>query len=373
MNESELTTTDQEDLTRLESLVDNYLQKRIEAFEALREIRDRFLYRKSHSTFEKYVEERFGRKRRWADRGIKAAENVQRLKSESNWTEVLPTLTHESQLRAIDAVSDEHLKPVLERVAAKVEAGKKLTAAVITESKNEVCRAEEIACCDDSTTDVEFVAPAGADELESDSSGQLSADKPLAGSKEETAADVLARLGAKPCPCCNGSGHVMAEQLQEWSEFQEWKRDKSETLVGGFQTGLIVAEPARRKRNSGYTEDFETFWAVFPGQRKKTKLKAFKAWEKAIKRESIEVIIAAAGEYAASPEGKGDFVKMPETWLNGNCWEDDRRAWGFVPSGPVTFKQQSANRMASDYDRLFGASDANVIEHAPQPPRIASQ
>lgn len=38
-------------------------------------------------------------------------------------------------------------------------------------------------------------------------------------------------------------------------------------------------------------------------------------------------LAAAAEEYAASPEGNGQFVKMPSTWLNGECWDDERVAW----------------------------------------------
>jgi hypothetical protein len=40
-----------------------------------------------------------------------------------------------------------------------------------------------------------------------------------------------------------------------------------------------------------------------------------------------EVLVASAAEYARSPRGQGDFVKMPATWLNGRCWEDDRKSW----------------------------------------------
>lgn len=72
---------------------------------------------------------------------------------------------------------------------------------------------------------------------------------------------------------------------------------------------------------------FQKFWEVFPSRRKKSKDEAIRAWLKAVKRVSAERIIAAAIEYAASDEGRGEYAKMPSTWLNQGCWDDDRAAW----------------------------------------------
>lgn len=72
---------------------------------------------------------------------------------------------------------------------------------------------------------------------------------------------------------------------------------------------------------------FESFWKVFPSGRKKSKGKAREAFEKAIAIESIAEIVRSAKEYAESEEGRGPYVKMPSSWLNGECWSDDREAW----------------------------------------------
>lgn len=48
----------------------------------------------------------------------------------------------------------------------------------------------------------------------------------------------------------------------------------------------------------------------------------------AVKKVSAEVILVAASEYAGSPVGKGEYVKGPAPWLNQECWDDDRQAWG---------------------------------------------
>lgn len=73
--------------------------------------------------------------------------------------------------------------------------------------------------------------------------------------------------------------------------------------------------------------DFERFWQAFPSGRKKSKSKASVAFLAALAKTTADVLIAAATEYAASDEGRGDYVKMPSTWLNCDCWLDDREAW----------------------------------------------
>ena len=73
---------------------------------------------------------------------------------------------------------------------------------------------------------------------------------------------------------------------------------------------------------------FDQFWKAYPKGRKTDKKKAKSAFAKAIKGgTAASTIIAAAKEYALSDVGRGEFVKMPTTWLNGGCWEDDRAAW----------------------------------------------
>lgn len=73
--------------------------------------------------------------------------------------------------------------------------------------------------------------------------------------------------------------------------------------------------------------NFERFWNAFPRGRRKSRGAARKAWEKARRLVDADTLIAAATEYAASAEGRGAFVKMPSTWLNNECWTDEREAW----------------------------------------------
>lgn len=72
---------------------------------------------------------------------------------------------------------------------------------------------------------------------------------------------------------------------------------------------------------------FEEFWKNYPKPRKRDKAKAKRAWSKAILRKPPDQIIKAVIEYSQSDLGSGDYSKLPVTWLNGECWDDDRSAW----------------------------------------------
>ncbi len=72
---------------------------------------------------------------------------------------------------------------------------------------------------------------------------------------------------------------------------------------------------------------FERFWQAFPSSRKHGKAGARESFRKAIAKTDAETIITSASEYAASEVARGKYVKMPETWLNKECWSDDREAW----------------------------------------------
>jgi len=93
------------------------------------------------------------------------------------------------------------------------------------------------------------------------------------------------------------------------------------------QDNKITVKQDNKKTGKAYSESFELFWASFPPGRKKGKAAAYVAWSKSVSDIDPDVIIAAAGEYGRSREGQGQYVKMPATWLNQGCWDDDRAAW----------------------------------------------
>lgn len=69
-----------------------------------------------------------------------------------------------------------------------------------------------------------------------------------------------------------------------------------------------------------YDEDFLKFWAVFP--RKTGKIKAQKAFFKALKLVSFSEMIQAAQSYAADPNRSATYTKEAASWLNEGRWED---------------------------------------------------
>lgn len=75
-------------------------------------------------------------------------------------------------------------------------------------------------------------------------------------------------------------------------------------------------------------EQFETFWRTYP--RRVAKGAARKAFDKAIKKTSIDDMLKAIAAYIQHKPEKIDF-KHPATWLNSECWDDE---WQ-VASKPV--------------------------------------
>jgi len=73
-------------------------------------------------------------------------------------------------------------------------------------------------------------------------------------------------------------------------------------------------------KGSGYTQEFDSFWAKYP--KKDGKLAAFKAYQKAKKRATAEQIVEGL---LVSPQLQRDTQYIPccSKWLNGNGWEDE--------------------------------------------------
>lgn len=111
--------------------------------------------------------------------------------------------------------------------------------------------------------------------------------------------------------------------------------------TGGHITknpGEATGETPKEKKT--YSDEFEKFWLVFPGQRKTKKKDAYTRWKQAIKEVSVEVLIARASEYATSHVGQSEFAVMPSVWLNAGMWEDAPEAWGPKESHDKPVKQK---------------------------------
>lgn len=99
------------------------------------------------------------------------------------------------------------------------------------------------------------------------------------------------------------------------------------TKNGSVLPSTLKSKPSKKKSVEEEDPNFILFWNAFPKRRRTNRAKAREAWEKAITKAEPESLIAAAAEYAASSAGKGEFAKMPSSWLNGECWHDEREAW----------------------------------------------
>ena len=136
-------------------------------------------------------------------------------------------------------------------------------------------------------------------------------------------------------------------------------RFEIEPDTGAESNSLLYRDSFKRDQNSQNTNGsgvlpkdgiFERFWSAFPAGRKSGKAKAREAWSKAIKKTDPEAIITAAGEYAGSEVGRGEFVKMPTTWLNGECWDDDRSAWAGAKATAKILSDKPCSIFGPDYD-----------------------
>jgi hypothetical protein len=92
----------------------------------------------------------------------------------------------------------------------------------------------------------------------------------------------------------------------------------------GANTKTEYEEPSLAQLPLSVRVHFDEFWAVWP--KRVAKRAAQKAYERAVKRESPDVILKGAQRVAAAwvsmPEEQRKFVPYPERWLNADRWAD---------------------------------------------------
>lgn len=148
-------------------------------------------------------------------------------------------------------------------------------------------------------------------------------------------------------PCNNGTGTIPTPD----SSNQE--------------SGIINQESSiKNQESAGLKHEFEKFWAAYPTFRKRDKSGARKAYRKARRKASAETILTAVREYAASPLGSGRYSKMPASWLNGECWDDERQSWR-TDTGPPLKSVAVQNHNAAAAERL-----RERLKPRPRPPLL---
>lgn len=106
---------------------------------------------------------------------------------------------------------------------------------------------------------------------------------------------------------------------------------------------------------------FEAFWSAFPRGRKTAKAEARRKFVAIVSgrhkdlRATAEQLIAGAARYAHAMGDHHQFVKMPSTWLNGGCWEDEDLA----PPMPVAVPVQGTTRRQDLLEKLQDRSWAD--------------
>jgi hypothetical protein len=112
--------------------------------------------------------------------------------------------------------------------------------------------------------------------------------------------------------------------------------------------------PATPAKTQQYRPAFEAFNSAYP--RKAKKGEAAKAYERARKLISDELLLSAAEKYAFAYRASGrnpDFIPYPATWLNGRCWDDP------LPEPEHGGKSQSAVRTDRILEQFIRDSEGN--------------
>lgn len=128
------------------------------------------------------------------------------------------------------------------------------------------------------------------------------------------------------------------------------------------QRGAERATPSRESKRSAKTPvdspEFDRFWHAYP--RRTAKPQARRAWERAVKRASVEVILAGAERYAAECAALGTedrYVAHPATWLNNDRWDDQ-------PTRPPASREDGATQRARGWLKL-GLDAMNATQGEP--------
>ena len=93
-------------------------------------------------------------------------------------------------------------------------------------------------------------------------------------------------------------------------------------VTGDDLTRTTKPEPIEQESLNDISHNFDQFWKLYP--RKVGKGKARQAFEKALEKTDIDIILAGVEAYVYH-EGYNDmeFIAHPTSWLNGERWDDE--------------------------------------------------
>ena len=117
----------------------------------------------------------------------------------------------------------------------------------------------------------------------------------------------------------------------------------------------------KHQASTGYTDDFEAFWAIYP--LKLDKRTAFKAFRSALKRVTLDEIMTGARKYATDPNlPEPRYIKHASTWLNGDGWDNPPLPSSKTVSGRPNRAESRFNDAVRMAKELYAAEHGGSME-----------
>jgi hypothetical protein len=120
-----------------------------------------------------------------------------------------------------------------------------------------------------------------------------------------TVVDQKPRKHAAPAPQITEPSPISTELSREVHKEREGERGRE---------GVVKTCPATQ-------DEFIDWYLIYP--RHEGKGVAEKAYMKARKKTTAEVLLAGAQRYAEDPNREKQYTKLPATWLNAESWDDE--------------------------------------------------
>lgn len=162
---------------------------------------------------------------------------------------------------------------------------------------------------------------------------------------------------------CVTSGKGTIISVTNYDSYQDVDTILSRRLTRGshadrtrLTTSNTVNTPNTVNEGNTYSEDFETFWRLFPSGHKDRKKAALKYYKQAVpKKISADDLLLAVKDYSASVAGKDpQYTKNPANWLRDECWDKEPHADGDDDSDTyygLTPKQQAEANTPGGFSR----------------------
>jgi hypothetical protein len=138
------------------------------------------------------------------------------------------------------------------------------------------------------------------------------------------------------------------------------------TLVSHKPSDETSVEPSEEKPSldlvevKAAAEVFDVFWAAYPRKQEKAEArKRFRILTTGKDAVDPQAIIDGARRYASDPNRDPDYTKLPPTWLNRGCWEDEP----MPPRHGPAVRDRQGEILANERRRAQAADAAEASRH----------